>query len=72
MLPDKLLSDDTEVFVRSLYSVLSWKAVSPPWTESMICCSFLREWSTFLIFRDGQRFMPWVLHILLRVVGHTV
>jgi hypothetical protein len=35
--PDKLLSDDIEVFVRSLYRVLSWKAVSSPWTESMIC-----------------------------------
>jgi hypothetical protein len=30
MLADKLLSDDTGVFVRSLYRVLSWKAVSPP------------------------------------------
>ena len=30
LLPDKLFSDDIEVFVRSLYKVLSWKDVSAP------------------------------------------
>lgn len=44
---------------------------STPWTEPSSLCIFLKERFTLLILREGHLEMPYCLHILLRVVGHT-